>query len=117
MKIELLTNIRGAKEWVKGEVLTSPFHPDIQGMFKRPDFATLIKVIAPDAPLSDELIKTPAVEPPKVQETIIPPEEKIELKKEPEVDKPIDKKVELPQKKKVVPVKIPLLKKGKQAKK
>ncbi len=44
MKVILLTNIKGNKMWMKGEVLESPFHPDIQGFINNPQVLKIISI-------------------------------------------------------------------------
>jgi hypothetical protein len=83
MKVQLLTNIRGAEKWVKGQILESPLHPDIQSLLNKPG----VLYVFPET--VSKLIPIPEV---KVVEK---KEEKKELPKTLPIDKPIPKEVEL----------------------
>lgn len=99
MKVQLLTNVRGEKEWVKGEVLESPFHPDIQGLLTKPGIFLFF--------------------PEPVVKEIVQEEKKIETAEVKEVSS-VDKEpvAEVVLKKEKLPLlKKPFLKKGKAGKK
>lgn len=70
MKIELLTTVRGYKWWMKGEVLESPFHPDIQSIINIPTIAKVISLgeekpkeeeKKPLEEVKNEIVKAPVI--------------------------------------------------------
>jgi hypothetical protein len=100
MKVEVLTNIRGAERWVKGMILESPLHPDIQSLLKKPG---VLRILPESTPIPISIPKA---------ETVV--EKEIEKKEDPKilpVDKVEEKKVELK-----IGKKVPLLRKGKSKK-
>jgi len=43
-KVKLLTTLKGIEhQWVKGEIVNAPFHPDIQGMINDPRVIEIIE--------------------------------------------------------------------------
>ncbi len=109
MKVQLLTNIRGAEKWVKGQILESPLHPDIQSLLNKPGVLFIFHETVPSVSSQPSIPKKEEIVEKKEEVKVV--EEKKEPLKTLPIDKPIPKEVELVKAKKV-----PLLRKGKSKK-